>query len=699
MKSFPLKSRLIFASFICLSVLSLVNWHQFSGFEKKLKKSTTDSFQLHIENLVDAISAQFYERYGDVQAFGLNEVFQSSNKEGMEKTLNSYVTLYGIYDAILFVDTNGKLIASNSVDSKGKKINIDVLKSKNFVNENWFKKSMKGITTDDATKGMVGTLVEDPSMDDITSAMYGDQRASNSFSALVKNSEGTVIGVITNRANLQWIEHEIFNGAQQLISKGHKLGEILVLSENKEIFVKQMLDGSPKKNVVNSLFKKEKNRDSNSENNDFIINSILKGDKFIDSLKWSISLRIPKEDVLGPINNDSFAFKISIFVISVISLLFLIFVNTRVSKFLIDLTSKFALVRSKNSDSENQLRMTSQKLAASGQEQAAAIQETVSALSEMSSMIAQTGQNIKLTQETSLVAQEKTDEGIKVMLRMEHTMKSIQRASDQIQSIATAIEEISAKTNLINDIVFKSQLLSFNASIEAARAGQQGRGFAVVAEEVGNLAEMSGEAALEIESLIKDCQIRVKETIDTIVSRIDDGAQVNQLAQSSFADIASRIKDINQQIQSIQEATQQQEIGIQQSNSAMKQMDLAAQQNSMAATKCFRMTDELKNDSNEFLSLIDSFTYYLTGNISSSSTAEVKKIVNSNNIQKLAPSLQKKQVNDHSVNEDSLESLAREILAKKSSVMSSVSAINDTQSRDEKLTNIDANDESFKKVC
>ena len=51
--------------------------------------------------------------------------------------------------------------------------------------------------------------------------------------------------------------------------------------------------------------------------------------------------------------------------------------------------------------------------------------------------------------------------------------------------------------------MFKTQLLSFNASIEAARAGQHGRGFAVVAEEVGHLAQTSGKAAEEIRNLLE----------------------------------------------------------------------------------------------------------------------------------------------------------------------------------------------------
>lgn len=232
-------------------------------------------------------------------------------------------------------------------------------------------------------------------------------------------------------------------------------------------------------------------------------------------------------------------------------------------------------------------------------EQSAAIQESVSALSEMSSMIAQTGQNIKLSLETSQGALEKSTEGKQIMDRMSHSMTSIQKANDQLQEISKVIENISSKTAIINDIVFKTQLLSFNASIEAARAGQHGRGFAVVAEEVGNLAELSGQAAKDIELLLEDSQRKVRETLEMIQGRVADGNKVSQNAMQAFNEISKNIEEINAQVRSINEATQQQEIGIQQTNQAMKQMDVISQNNTLASTEALQIAQNLRTQSSE----------------------------------------------------------------------------------------------------
>ena len=227
-------------------------------------------------------------------------------------------------------------------------------------------------------------------------------------------------------------------------------------------------------------------------------------------------------------------------------------------------------------------------------EQAAAIQESVSALSEMSSMISQTSGNVKLSLETSKNAIKKTAEGKEIMNRLEGSMSSIQSSSTQLQELSKVIENISIKAGIINDIVFKTQLLSFNASIEAARAGQHGRGFSVVAEEVGNLAEMSGQAAKDIEILLEDSQRKVKATVEVIQSRLSDSNRVSQLAHQTFQEVASNIEEINSQVRSINEATLQQEIGIQQTNVAMKQVDTTSQNNTESASNALMLVNELK---------------------------------------------------------------------------------------------------------
>src|SRR5690606_27092464 len=60
-----------------------------------------------------------------------------------------------------------------------------------------------------------------------------------------------------------------------------------------------------------------------------------------------------------------------------------------------------------------------------------------------------------------------------------------------------------------------------NASVEAARAGEHGKGFAVVAEEVGNLAQMSGNAAKEIGSLLEQSVHKVNEIVNETRTNVD----------------------------------------------------------------------------------------------------------------------------------------------------------------------------------
>jgi methyl-accepting chemotaxis protein len=81
-----------------------------------------------------------------------------------------------------------------------------------------------------------------------------------------------------------------------------------------------------------------------------------------------------------------------------------------------------------------------------------------------------------------------------------------------VESLAAAAEEIAAFTTLITAIARQSRLLSLNAAMEAARAGELGEGFAVVAAEVRRLAQTSGEAAERTSALVQTVLGRVRES-------------------------------------------------------------------------------------------------------------------------------------------------------------------------------------------
>ena len=72
----------------------------------RVQNQQFQSFESHAITLSDAIGAQFYERYGDVQTFSISPSIQSSNRQTIIDTLNAFSALYGIYDLILVVNKN-----------------------------------------------------------------------------------------------------------------------------------------------------------------------------------------------------------------------------------------------------------------------------------------------------------------------------------------------------------------------------------------------------------------------------------------------------------------------------------------------------------------------------------------------------------------------------------------------------------------
>lgn len=96
--------------------------------------------------------------------------------------------------------------------------------------------------------------------------------------------------------------------------------------------------------------------------------------------------------------------------------------------------------------------------------------------------------------------------------------KAASHITEKVQTNVGMLEEESLKirsfVDIINDISRQTNLLSLNASIEAARAGQAGKGFSVVAEEIQKLAEESMRAAAEIEKVVVQIRQRMGDTVD-----------------------------------------------------------------------------------------------------------------------------------------------------------------------------------------
>ena len=141
-------------------------------------------------------------------------------------------------------------------------------------------------------------------------------------------------------------------------------------------------------------------------------------------------------------------------------------------------------------------------------QQTEAVQSISTAISKMSDSISSVADTAKQAQDVSQGLSERSDIGNAAVEHAVATMKEIQVVSEQVRELLKVIQGIASQTNL----------LSMNAAIEAAHAGEFGAGFAVVADEVRSLASSSSSSARDIQVKIKEMMEKTTAGVEAITS-------------------------------------------------------------------------------------------------------------------------------------------------------------------------------------
>lgn len=187
-------------------------------------------------------------------------------------------------------------------------------------------------------------------------------------------------------------------------------------------------------------------------------------------------------------------------------------------------------------------------------------------------------------------------------------------------NIAQAVCKLSDRTKNIESILSsityianKTNLLSLNSSIEAARAGDAGRGFSVLAVETGNLANASSKAVREIETIIHEIKVDVEKSIEAVKNvRYINNEQADSFnnVNLSFNKISSLIDDINDRIENInvfiQEINTDKEVisdAINQVYDVSEKSSAATQEMTSTIEDQFNKIRELKEESSKLDSL------------------------------------------------------------------------------------------------
>jgi methyl-accepting chemotaxis protein len=217
-------------------------------------------------------------------------------------------------------------------------------------------------------------------------------------------------------------------------------------------------------------------------------------------------------------------------------------------------------------------------LTATVTEQAAGVTETVAAMTEIQSILKRNTESLAAASRSLSESAESSSVGLRQSNLMAQALSDLNTASSELERIVDIVNKISAKTEVINAIVFKTQVLAFNASIEASRAGEHGKGFSAVAQEVGRLADLSGQAAGEIGTLLDSSKSQVNKILSEVTRNLQTTITVSDQVRSHFEGLAGRVTDISRSVADVSMGAKEQLTGIEQCSRAMTEMNAATQE-------------------------------------------------------------------------------------------------------------------------
>jgi methyl-accepting chemotaxis protein len=177
---------------------------------------------------------------------------------------------------------------------------------------------------------------------------------------------------------------------------------------------------------------------------------------------------------------------------------------------------------------------------------------------------------------------------------VENAAQGIRGINQRVETIAELMLALGGKSQHINgvlDIISElseqTNLLSLNASIEAAGAGEAGKRFAVVAAEIRALSERASDSATEIRTLIQGIQESVNTTImatEEGAKAVQEGVRLTENVDSSFQQIAAQVASTAESAKAIQMGSRQQATAVEQMTCAVQNIDTGARQAAVSAS-------------------------------------------------------------------------------------------------------------------
>ena len=188
--------------------------------------------------------------------------------------------------------------------------------------------------------------------------------------------------------------------------------------------------------------------------------------------------------------------------------------------------------------------------------------------------------------------------------------KSIKLMNESMMTIAKSSGDMTNIVDMITKIADQINLLSLNAAIEAARAGDAGKGFAVVADEISKLADQTSSSINDINRIIKDNETEMSHTLSGVedttlkINYIIDGVnsisgimgdiqKYMQERVSEGSSVSLEVEAVREKSEQIRVATSEQQIGIEEIVKSMSSISESTQQNAEGTADMAKSSDSI----------------------------------------------------------------------------------------------------------
>jgi len=563
--------------------------------------STGQALALLADTTLDILYRNLFERYGDVQAFAMNPTAIAMEGTALTNALNAYTNLYDFYDLMVVTDTEGRIVATNTLDFDGKPLPASAaLVGQSLATKPWF---ATAIAISDGQ-----TDYADVERDQLIAKATGTSGQALRFSAPIRR-DGKVVGLWTNYASwirvVQSVERKIHatlekDGVQTTLldQKGRILidGNTTTGEMNLDVNLVTLGIVAAKSATTTSETARGYLTERNKRSGIVQLNAWAwrKESLGFPGYGWSVMLRQDFNSALA----GFYSLLMVELVAFVVAIIGAIMVGIWLARSIVrpiqaieqvmsavakgDLSHQVELIGGQEvgqlANSTNHtvttLRNLVGRISESSTTLSAAAEELSATATELVATANQTGaQADTLSQSakgissniTSVAAgSEELSASVKeVAGNTTATARVASEAAEQAMQSDGLVAKLGATSKLIGEVVNtisaiaeQTNLLALNATIEAARAGESGRGFAVVAGEVKTLAQQTATATANIRLQIGSIQTDVQGVTQALATISRTITSLNASQQSISAAVEEQSATASEMSRTLLQASQ-----------------------------------------------------------------------------------------------------------------------------------------------